>query len=356
MTINTHSPITYTPIKTAIIGYGYSAKIFHLPFIRHLPEFDLVAISSSQHDAVSKDWPNAQLYVSPEALITQSDAELVIITAPNDVHFHLAKLALENDKHVILEKPFVTNSRDGETLIALGHAKQKLLSVFQNRRYDGDFLTVQKLIREERLGDIKVFEAHFDRFRPQVRQRWREQARDGGGILFDLGPHLIDQALQLFGMPQSITAQCRIVRDGGSTVDFFNLVLHYADKIAILHADMLSATPNRRFTIQGIKGTYQKFGLDPQESRLIAGLTPSQANWADEDASQYGHIYSEGETKVVVTERGGYQGYFQATANSILHDAAHPVTAEQALNGIKLIELALKSSELGRTLPVVDKS
>ncbi|WP_339769786.1 oxidoreductase [uncultured Paraglaciecola sp.] len=345
---------TKSAIKTAIIGYGFSAKTFHIPFISNMAEFAFVAISSRQQERVNKDWPNTQYFASPEALITQSDAELVIITAPNDVHFSLAKLALENNKHVILEKPFVTNSHDGERLIALAEKNHKLLSVFQNRRYDGDFLTVQKLIREQQLGEIKVFEAHFDRFRPEVRQRWREQASDGGGILFDLGPHLIDQALQLFGMPQALTAQCRIIREGGTTVDYFNLVLHYPDKIAVLHADMLSATPNRRFTIQGSKGTFQKYGLDPQESRLIAGLAPTKANWADEDASQYGQIYHAGEAQVVVTERGGYQHYFQATAEAIRNNLPHPVSAEQALNNIKIIELAIKSSELGQTLRLAD--
>ena len=354
MSSTPHFPIISAAIKTAVIGYGFSAKVFHLPFIGNMSEFDLVAISSSQSDAVAKDWPNAQYYSKAEVLMAQSDAELVITTAPNDVHFSLAKLALEHDKHVILEKPFVTNSRDGETLIALANKKGKLLSVFQNRRYDGDFLTVQKLLREERLGEIKVFEAHFDRFRPEVRQRWREQASDGGGILFDLGPHLIDQTLQLFGMPQALTAQCRIIRDGGTTVDYFNLVLHYSDKTAVLHADMLNAAPNRRFTIQGSKGTFQKYGLDPQESQLLKGMSPLSPNWGDEDASQYAHIYNEGEAQVVVTERGAYQQYFQATADAIRNNVPHPVTAQQSLNTIKLIELAIQSSELGQTLKVED--
>jgi predicted dehydrogenase len=352
MSLSTNSPTHNTPIKTAVIGYGFSAKIFHLPFITNMSEFNLVAISSSQRDAVAKDWPSAEHFSSAETLMAQSDAELIIITAPNDVHFALAKLALENNKHVILEKPFVTNSPDGETLIALANKKHKLLSVFQNRRYDGDFLTVQKLIREERLGKIKVFEAHFDRFRPEVRQRWREQASDGGGILFDLGPHLIDQAVQLFGMPQAVKAQCRIIREGGTTVDYFNLVLHYSDKIAVLHADMLNAAPNRRFAIQGSKGTFQKFGLDPQESQLIQGLTPQNSSWAYEDPSQYGHIYNEDGAQLVITERGGYQQYFKATADAIRNHAPHPVTAEQALDSIRLIELAIQSSELGKTVNV----
>ncbi|MCE7613976.1 Gfo/Idh/MocA family oxidoreductase, partial [Vibrio fluvialis] len=201
--------MTYAPVKTAVIGYGYSAKTFHLPFINALPELTLSAISSSQQAAVAADWPNAQWFGDANDLLDNSDAELVIITAPNDVHYPLAKRALQNGKHVIVEKPFVTRIEDGEELIALAAEKGLTLSVFHNRRWDGDFLTLQKLMEEGRLGDIKLFESHFDRYRPEIRQRWRELAQDGGGILFDLAPHLLDQALALFGLPQAINAQCR---------------------------------------------------------------------------------------------------------------------------------------------------
>jgi len=194
-------------IKTAIVGYGFSAKTFHLPFVNALPEFEVSAISSSQVDAVMRDWPNAVHYFTVEEMLQNSDVQLVIITAPNDVHFSLAKLALENNKHVILEKPFVTKIADGQALISLAEEKGLILTVYHNRRWDGDFLTVKKLIAENKLGDIKYFESHFDRFKPTVRQRWREQSQDGGGLLFDLGPHLIDQALQLFGLPEAVTAQ-----------------------------------------------------------------------------------------------------------------------------------------------------
>lgn len=344
--------MTSVPIRTAIIGYGFSAKTFHIPFIANLPEFELVAISSSQKDTVKQDWPSVAHYSSAEELLLQSDAELVIITAPNEVHFVLAHQALENNKHVILEKPFVTTVADGETLIALAAKKQRLLSVFHNRRYDGDFLTVQKLINQQRLGDVQHFESHFDRFRPQVRQRWREQASDGGGILFDLGPHLLDQTLQLFGMPDAITAQCRIMRENATTVDYFHLVLHYPKMLATLHGDMLSAGPNKRFSVHGSKGSYQKQGLDPQETRLIAGVLPTEDSWADEDASQYGRLYLADEELPVTTERGGYQQYFRAIASAIRHKTPCPVTAEQALLNIKLIELAMQSSRLGQSLKV----
>ncbi len=340
------------PIKTAMLGYGFSAKTFHVPFITSLPEFDLAAISSSQREAVNGAWPTVQHYLTAEELLEHSDAELVIITAPNEVHFSLAKKALENNKHVVLEKPFVTNVADGEALIALAAGKKRILSVFQNRRWDGDFLTLKKIIEEQRLGEVKSFESHFDRFRPEVRQRWRELASDGGGILFDLGPHLIDQALQLFSIPDAITAQCLLMRDGSSNVDYFNVMLHYPDKLAILHSDPFSAGPNKRFSIKGTKGSFEKLGLDPQEARLIAGVLPNRASWADETVEQYGRFFSAESSEIVPTERGGYQAYFKAMADAIRSNKPVPVSAEEALCGIKLIELAMESSRLGKTLAV----
>ncbi|MFT5881149.1 MAG: scyllo-inositol 2-dehydrogenase (NADP+) [Moritella sp.] len=341
-----------TPIKTAVIGYGFSAKTFHIPFIASLPEFELTAISSSQRDAVSNGWPTAQYYTSADELLQHSDAELIIITAPNEVHFDLAKKALEHNKHVILEKPFVTRVADGEALIALAAEQDRIMSVYHNRRWDGDFLTVKKLIEEKRLGEVKYFESHFDRFRPEVRQRWREQASNGGGILFDLGSHLIDQALQLFGVPEAITAQCLIMREGSTNVDYFNVVMHYPDKLVTLHGDLFSAGPNKRFSVSGDKGSYEKQGLDPQESRLIAGVLPTSICWADETVEQYGRLYHAGVAETIITERGGYQQYFLAMANAIRLNTAPPVSAQDALWNIKLIDLAMESSRLGKTLAV----
>ncbi|MGV2986436.1 oxidoreductase [Vibrio sp. E150_011] len=341
-----------TPIKTAIIGYGFSAKTFHIPFIASMPEFELSAISSSQTDSVNKDWPDVAHYQNADELLTQSDAELVIITAPNDVHFNLAKKTLENGKHVILEKPFVTQVSDGEALIELAVKQQRVLSVYHNRRWDGDFLTVKKLIEEQRLGDVKYIESHFDRFRPEVRQRWREQTTNGGGILFDLGSHLIDQALVLFGLPDAVTAQCLMLREGSSNVDYFNVVLHYPNHITSLHGDLFSAGPNPRFSVKGTQGSYEKTGLDPQEARLIAGVSPLNENWTEEDPEHYGHLYRDDSVEVITTEPGHYQGYFAEIANAIRNGSCPPVSAKDALWNIKLIELAMESSRLGKTLPL----
>lgn len=339
-------------IKTAIIGYGFSAKTFHIPFIDALSEFEVTAISSSQVDLVNLDWPGATHYFSAEEMLKNSDAQLVIITTPNDVHFSLAKLALENNKHIVIEKPFVTKVEDGEILIALAKEKSLVLSVYHNRRWDSDFLTVKKIIAENKLGKIKHFESHFDRFRPKVLHRWREQSQDGGGILFDLAPHLIDQTLQLFGLPDAITAQCEITREGATNIDYFNLTLHYPDKLALLHASLFCAGPNLRFSIQGDQGHFRKLGLDPQEPRLIAGIKPNTNDWAKEDKEQYGCVYFENSSQIEETECGGYQHYYLKLANAIIEGSEPPVTAEDALWNIRLIELAIESSRLGKKIKI----
>lgn len=344
--------MSFTPVKTAVIGYGFSAKTFHLPFIKALPELELSAISSSQQASVEADWPQAKWFADANELLDNSDAELVIITAPNDVHYSLTKRALENGKHVIVEKPFVTRVEEGEELIALAEEKGLVLSVFHNRRWDGDLLTVKKLIDEGRLGEVKLFESHFDRYRPEVRQRWREMSADGGGILFDLAPHLLDQALMLFGMPQAINAQCRNMRPGSTTNDYFNLILHYPEHLVHLHGNMYSPEPNLRYKVLGTLGKYEKYGLDPQEQCLKDGVEPNASGWAKEEETSYGKLYLENESHTITTKHGCYEMYFKAVASAIRLGTENPVPATEALKNITLIQMAMESSETGQTLTV----
>ncbi|ENM5776565.1 oxidoreductase [Vibrio mimicus] len=341
-----------TPLKVGVIGYGYSAKTFHLPFIEALDSLTLGAISSSQQQTVQDDYPQVAYFETAPQLICESDVDLVIITAPNDVHFSLAKLALEQGKHVIVEKPFVTRIEQGKTLIELAKQKGLVLSVFHNRRWDGDFLTVKKLIEQGQLGEVKLFESHFDRYRPLVRQRWREQAQEGGGILFDLAPHLLDQALALFGLPQSLSADCRMMRPEATTIDYFDLQLYYPQHVVRLHANLYSPEPNVRYQVLGTQGKYVKYGLDPQEDRLKAGILPNKPEWAQESPDLYGSLYQQDCEQRIETELGGYQHYFQQVVEAIQNGAPNPVTAESALHSIQLIELALESSEKGQRIAI----
>lgn len=336
-------------IKTAVIGYGLSAKTFHLPFIALQPELELVAISSSQPQLL-QDYPGIKHYPNGDELIRLSDAELVVITSPNDSHYPLAKQALLAGKHLLVEKPFVLTEAQGRELFELADKQQCQLFVYHNRRFDGDFLTLQQLLLSGVLGTIRYFESHFDRFRPVPRPRWRELQGEGTGILYDLGPHLIDQAIALFGAPEALTARCRALRQGSDTVDYFHLLLHYADKEVVLHSSPFSAHPTTRFILQGDLGSYHKTGLDPQEDALRAGHKPGGAGWGQEPEVLYGVVADAQGQKPYPTLSGNYQRFYQQLVAVLQQGKASPVSATEALQGIRLIELALQSQQCGCTV------
>lgn len=336
-------------IKTAVIGYGLSAKTFHLPFIVQQPELELVAISSSQPELKS-DYPQLQHYQNGDELIRLSEAELIVITSPNDSHYPLAKQALLAGKHLLVEKPFVLTETQGRELFELAEKLQRQLFVYHNRRFDGDFLTLQQLLESEELGVIRYFESHFDRFRPVPRPRWREQQGAGTGILYDLGPHLIDQAIALFGAPEALTARCRSLRQGSEAVDYFHLLLHYTDKEVVLHSSPFCAVPTTRFILQGDKGSYHKTGLDPQEDALRAGQKPQGVSWGLESEALYGVLAKADGQRIYPTLAGNYQLFYQQLVAALQQGKASPVSAKQALQGIRLIELAQQSQQLGRTV------
>ncbi|OZG71926.1 oxidoreductase [Hahella sp. CCB-MM4] len=339
-------------IKVGLIGLGLSGKTFHFPFYKVLPEYQLSAVLSRQTDVVAEIAPEAICVQSLDQLLV-ADVDLVVITAPNTEHFPYAKAALEAGKHVVLEKPFVNSVAEGQELIQLAEKKQRILSVYHNRRWDGDFLTIKKMLSENKLGSISHYESHFDRFRPEPRERWRETPLPGSGILYDLGSHLIDQALVLFGVPATISATVKAMRENSEVDDYIHLLLEYPSRQVILHASMLTPLPGPRFCIHGSLGTFIKSGLDPQEDRLKDGVLPDHPDWAQEQAASFGHItHADGSSVVVPTEVGGYQHYYQALGNAIKHGAANPVPPEQALRVIQLIELAGQSYNTGQRLAV----
>lgn len=336
-------------IKTAVIGYGLSAKTFHLPFIQLQAELELVAISSSQPQ-LRLDYPELKHYQNAEELIRESDAELVVITSPNDSHYPLAKQALLSKKHVLVEKPFVLTEAEGKELFALANTQQRQLIVYHNRRFDGDFLTLKQLLQSGELGTIRYFESHFDRFRPVPRARWREQQGAGTGILYDLGPHLIDQAIALFGAPDALTSRCRALRQGSETIDYFHMMLHYSDKEVVLHSSPFCALPTTRFILQGDLGSYHKTGLDPQEDALRAGQKPVGANWGQEPEAMYGVLANAQGQRVYPSLAGNYQQFYQQLVLALTVGKSSLVSADEALLSIKLIELALQSQQQGKTL------
>ncbi|WP_349409887.1 oxidoreductase [Pseudalkalibacillus sp. SCS-8] len=329
------------PVKVGLIGYGLSGKVFHAPFFRTLPEYELQLVSTSKPENVHADMENVKVVPTPEEVIDSDQVELVVITAPNEYHFSLGKQALEAGKHVVIEKPFVVHSEEGEALMKLAEEKGLVLSPYHNRRWDNDFLTVRKLIESGALGEVMSYEAHFDRYRPNVRDRWREKPVPGGGILFDLGSHLIDQALQLFGnKPKHVGADVKAQREDATVDDYFHLRLDYDPLQVILHSSALVRSPGPRFQVHGTKGSFVKYGTDPQESQLREGKMPRSTGWGLDQEQTYGILtndeYTDG--KRIMTETGQYEAYYEQIFESIRNGAPLPVTAQQGTDVIRIIE------------------
>lgn len=342
-------------IRVGVIGYGLSAKVFHLPFICASKDYILTAICSRQPQplAVINEQVSAckpKIYTQPLELITSKLVDLVVITAPNHVHFCLAKQCLQHNLHVVVEKPMTVTLAEGEALMAMATKKKVLLSVFHNRRWDSDFLTVKKLLAKKALGEIKVFHSHFDRFRPQVASKWKEQKGDGNGVWYDLGPHLVDQALVLFGLPTSITANCLMLREGAKAVDYFNVQLNYPDLHVNLSSSPYVSYGSQRFNIQGTQAQFVKQGKDPQEKQLNGGILPSAVGFGCEHANQFGILSNQSEQQVIASEVGDYGCYYQQLALSINQQLSPPVPITEALSVMKILELAVLSSEQGRTV------
>ncbi len=338
-------------IRVAVAGFGMAAKVFHAPLIQHSAECELTAVVSSRAAEVEALLPGVKVFGSLDQLLSAQIVDAVVITLPTALHFEAAKACVLAGVHVVVEKPVVTSVDELEQLQLLAAQQGTQVTAFHNRRWDGDFLTAKQLLDRGALGDVCYFESHFDRFRPQVRQRWREQPGAGAGVWFDLGSHLLDQALCLFGVPQAITARCLPLRPGADVADYFHAVLHYPSREVVLHASMLCAAPNLRFRIEGTKGSYIKWGLDPQEDQLKAGLTPADARYGIDDGSS-GRLYRGDGDSVVVQAQGCYPQFYQQLAAALECGAPLPVTLKQAGDVVRLLALGEESSRVQKTLPV----
>jgi len=339
-------------IRVGLIGYGYAGKTFHAPLIAGTPGMTLAAVSSSDAAKVHADWPNVPVVSEPKHLFNDPNIDLIVIPTPNDTHFPLAKAALEAGKHVVVNKPLTVTLSQARELEALAKSLGRLLSVFHNRRWDSDFLTVKALLSEGTLGEIAYYESHFDRYRPQVRNRWREQAGPGSGIWYDLAPHLLDQAVNLFGLPVSMTVDLAQLRPGAQATDYFHAVLSYPQRRIILHGTMLAAAESARYILHGTRGSYVKFGLDPQEDRLKNGERLPQEDWGY-DMRDGVVTRAEGETLVeetLLTLPGNYPAYYAAIRDALNGSGENPVPASQAIQIMELIELGTESAKHRATL------
>jgi len=343
-------------IKVGLIGYGLSGATFHAPLLSVLDEFEIVKVVTSKQDVVKKDLGDTRVVNSLEEILEDTAIDLVVITTPSGLHFEMAKQSLLSGKHVILEKPMVVETKEAEELIQIAKEKNLLLSVYHNRRWDNDFLTVKKLINDGTLGEINTYQVHFDRFRPVVRDRWREKQGPGSGMLFDLGSHLIDQALHLFGLPQYVQADVFAQRENGEVDDYFHLVLSYEKLRVILHSGSIVPNNGPRFQIHGSNGSFIKYGIDGQESTLKEGEKPIDDSWGADEPQFYGKLVTvEGEKEnheIIPTVHGSYVTYYKEIAESILKGKEAPVTAHEGLSVIRIIEAARKSSTEKRAIYV----
>lgn len=333
-------------IRTALIGYGAAAQTFHHPLIAACAGLQLAAIVSR-----SQSFADIPVYRDTDSLLGEADITLAVISTPNDSHYPLAKQCLMAKKHVVLEKPMALSLQEAQELFAIARENGVLLSVFHNRRLDGDFLTIQQLIASKRLGDIRTFRSHWDRYRPEVRQRWREDGRAGSGIWYDLAPHLIDQVLLLFGMPESLTATIRAIRPQSKSPDYAHVALHYADKEILLHTSPYTCAPNPRFIIEGDAGNFRKYGLDGQEAQLKAGMHPHDAAFGIEDPAHFGTLYHpDGKTETIATQRGRFTDYYANVTAAIYGASELAVKPTEALDVLRVMLLAQESAAQGKTL------
>ena len=339
-------------IRVGLIGYGYASKTFHAPLIAGTLGMELAAIASSDESKVKVDWPGVRVVAEPRHLFNDPTIDLIVIPTPNDTHFPLAKAALEAGKHVVVDKPFTVTLSQARELDALARSMGRVLSVFHNRRWDSDFLTLRALLAEGTLGEVAYFESHFDRFRPQVRDRWREQAGPGSGIWYDLGAHLLDQALTLFGLPVSLTVDLAQLRPGAKATDYFHAVLHYPQRRVVLHGTLLAAAESARYIVHGSRGSYVKYGLDPQEERLKNGERPPQEDWGYDMRDG---VLSRAEGDEIVEETwltrpGNYPAYYAGIRDALNGSGENPVPASQAIQVMELIELGIESAKHRSTL------
>jgi predicted dehydrogenase len=342
-------------LKTGIIGFGLSGRYFFAPFLTAHPGYTIKAIVTTQGDEVLKQYPNTEVYSSVSSLIDDDSIDLVVVASPNFTHFEYAKRALLAGKHVIVEKPFTVTSAEARELIAISKQQHKLLIPFQNRRWDGDFLTVKKLIEEGTLGEILEFESHFDRYRPdKERVDWKNDLHPGVGTLYDLGPHLIDQALTLFGKPNYIYADIRRHRLHGKNADNIEIQLHYRETKVILKAGVMCREIGPRFIVHGRNGSFVKYGLDVQEQNLKEGLLPGDPLLGRDLEINHGLLHADinGEVvrKAIVTQEGNYMAYFDNVYNAVSGYETLLVKPEEGKMIIEVIEKALLSCEEKRSL------
>jgi len=338
-------------IRVALIGYGYAGRTFHAPLIRATHGLELVLVNSRNAQQVHADLPDVPVVSSATDVYVNPLVDLVVIATPNDTHVAIATAAIRAGKHVVVEKPFAPTLDEARDLMALAHRTGRVLAVFHNRRWDGDFLALRDLLSRSALGDVTHFESHFDRYRPQVRVRWREQPGVGSGLWHDLGPHLVDQSLQLFGLPNCVLASLAAQRPGAQTDDWAHVLLDYGRLQVILHVSLLVAARLPRFIVHGQIASWVKYGFDPQERQLVAALRRGDDGGGEREHAMYIDAVTDSHNETPI--RHGDYGQFYTQLRDALNGAGpNPVPPAQALAVTAVVETAVRSSAERRAVPL----
>lgn len=342
-------------IKTAILSFGMSGRVFHAPFIALNPGFELAGIWERTKSESLEFYPDIKIYRSLDEILNDESIELVIVNTPTNTHYEYSKKVLLAGKHAVVEKAFTTSIAEAIELEELARSVNKKISVYQNRRWDSDFKTVRKIIEEGWLGNIVEAEIHYDRYRVALSAKLhKEIPGPGAGVLNDLGPHLVDQAICLFGMPLAVYADIRITRPNSLVDDYFELLLNYSDKVVRLKASCLVREPFPSYIIHGLKGSFHKSRTDVQETALLSNQKPNLPNWGVEPIEERGYLHTEKDGNIirekVPTEIGNYGTYYALVEKAIRENKEMPVTAQEGIQVMKIIEAAFKSSELKKQI------
>ena len=335
-------------IRTGIASYGMSGKIFHAPLLHSHPGFEITCILERKSNDSIQRYPYVRIARTYEEMLADENIDLVIVNTPDHLHAEMTEMALEADKHVVVEKPITLTVPEADRLIRIAADKHLLLSVFHNRRWDGDFLTTEKVISGNLLGRLVEFEAHFDRYRNYIQpDTWKESAGSGTGTLYNLGSHLIDQALVLFGMPVSVTADIRKQRTGSLVDDAFTLWLDYPQTRITLKAGYLIRQAGPKYMVYGTDGSFVKPGMDPQEDQLKAGSLPGEPGWGKDREENWGILNTDinGAHFIgrIETIPGNYLAYYDSIYQAVINGQKPAVTAEQGRDVIRIIEAAFRS-------------
>ncbi len=341
-------------IKTGIASFGMSGSVFHAPLLHANEKFTITKILERKAEKSAKKYPYATIVRTFDELIEDKNIELIVVNTPDHTHYEFTQKALKAGKHVVVEKPFVLDIHEGKKLIALAEKKKLVLSVFHNRRRDGDFLTVKRIINEGKCGRLVEYIAQYDRFRNFIRNSWKENPENGTGTIYNLGSHLIDQALSLFGMPLEVNADLANNRSEAKVNDYFHIRLIYNDLRVILKGSYLVREPGPRYMVHGTEGSYVKYGSDPQENALNNGQMPGGDSWGKEPGTEWGilHINYDNQPvrKKVETVAGNYPAYYDNIYEAIRQQKPLEITAKQGLAVIKIIEACMLSAKEKRNV------